>query len=45
MNKQDVDLLLAYVQGKTSNIVKTNADVNGDGRINVMDVVALNRMV
>ena len=45
VNANDVSALSAFLVKKSSNIVLANTDVNGDGKINVFDMVALKKNI
>ena len=45
INRADSDLLIRYILSYPVSINRGNADVNGDGTINVADVVRLNQMI
>lgn len=46
VTKSDVDMLLAYIQGKRGDLPrKDNADLNGDGSIDIFDVTAVNNIL
>lgn len=46
VTKSDVDMLLAYIQGKRGDLPRRdNADLNGDGSIDIFDVTAVNNIL
>jgi len=46
INEKDVTDLTSYLMGKPSTVfIKERADVNGDGEVNVADIVALIGMI